>query len=111
MPSLIAETDSTIHEVPKLEIVTHLSHLLALMGLCAWIADDEEEETEMIEGVPEPEMINIPGLGPLPIRRPAGAAPAGMGERLVFTRRPSSPCRQIKDSPKAIVGVAGAMEA
>ena len=45
----------------------------------------------MIEGVPEPEMINIPGLGPLPIRRPAGAAPAGMGECLNFTR-PLSSC-------------------
>ena len=26
----------------------------------------------MIEAVPQQEMINIPGLGPMPIRRPAG---------------------------------------
>ncbi len=58
------------------------SLLLVLIGLCAWTADDEEEEAEVIQGVPEPEMINIPGLGPLPIRRPAGSNPAGMGKRL-----------------------------
>ena len=41
-------------------------------------ADDEDDE-EMIEAVPQEEMINIPGLGPMPIRNlPAGMA--GMGE-------------------------------
>ena len=30
----------------------------------------------MIEAVPQQEMINIPGLGPMPIRN----LPAGMGE-------------------------------
>ena len=38
----------------------------------------------MIEEVPEDGMINIPGLGALPIRPRGGAPPAGMGEASSF---------------------------
>ena len=41
----------------------------------ALTADDEDDE-EMIEAGPQQEMINIPGLGPMPIRN----LPQGMGE-------------------------------
>ena len=43
---------------------------------CDSLTADDEDDEEMIEAVPQEEMINIPGLGPMPIRN----LPQGMGE-------------------------------
>ncbi|CAL5223679.1 g6230 [Coccomyxa viridis] len=56
-------------------------------------ADDEDDE-EMIEAVPQEEMINIPGLGPMPIRN----LPQGMG-------RPQPRVQPQSDAPQEWKGL------